>query len=128
MGLVMGCDGFVAGCSAHSLRQVGRGFASVLISSFQLAGVEAASDSPLGAIRRNGFGAGDSLFPRPSGSETLMELMTGPGGSAPGPFRAHPPLVRLQREVWLLALHGSLLYSLDCAIVDSGRRRAVQPA
>ena len=32
---------------------------------------------PMGAIRRNGFGTGDSLLARPSGNETRRERVTG---------------------------------------------------
>ena len=65
--LAWGCDGVAAGCAAHSVRQAGRGFASVLTSLIQHAGADAASDSTLGAIRRNGFGTGDPLLAQPSG-------------------------------------------------------------
>src|ERR1700730_12900749 len=70
LGLVVGCDGLAAGCAADSARQAGRGFASVLLSLIQHAGGDAASDSALGAIRRNGFGTGGSLLARPAGNET----------------------------------------------------------
>jgi len=66
LGVVMGCDELVAGCAAHSIRQTGRGFTSLLMSRIQHAGADAASDSTLGAIRRNGFRTGDSLLAPPS--------------------------------------------------------------
>ena len=68
LGLVVGCDGLATGCAAHSVRQAGRGFASVLTSLIQHAGADAASDSTLGAIWRNDCGTDDSLLVRPSGS------------------------------------------------------------
>jgi hypothetical protein len=70
LGLVVGCDGVAAGCAADGARQAGRGFASVPVSRIQHAGADAASDSTLGAIRRNSFGTRDSLLARPSGIET----------------------------------------------------------
>jgi len=77
LGLVVGCDGLAAGCAAHSVRQAGRGFASLLMSLIQHVGADAASDSTLGAIRRNECGTGDSLLARPSGNETRRERVTG---------------------------------------------------
>jgi AI-2E family transporter len=66
LGLVVGCDGLAARCAAHSIHQAGRGFAPVLMSIVQHAGADTASDSTLGALRRNGFGTGNSLpAPRP---------------------------------------------------------------
>ena len=61
----MGCDGLAARCAAHSIHQTGRGFASVFMSPVQHAGADATSDSALGALQRNGFGAGDSLLTPP---------------------------------------------------------------
>jgi hypothetical protein len=50
----------------NRIHQAGRGFASVLMPLVQHAGADAASDSTLGALRRNGFRTGDSLLaPRP---------------------------------------------------------------
>ena len=65
LGLVVGCDGLAARCAAYSIHQAGRGFTSVHVSLVQHAGANAASDSALGEIRRNGFGTDDSLLPRP---------------------------------------------------------------
>ena len=71
LGLVVGCDGLAARCAAHSIHQAGRGFASVLMSLVQHAGADAASDSTLDALRRNGFGKGNSLLAPPSGKRAL---------------------------------------------------------
>jgi hypothetical protein len=66
LGLVVGCDGLAARCTAHSIHQAGRGFASILMSLVQHAGAHSASGSTLGALRRNGLGTGYSIpAPRP---------------------------------------------------------------
>jgi predicted PurR-regulated permease PerM len=62
LGLVVGCNGLAARCTAHRIHQASRGFASVLMSLVEHAGADAASDSALGALQRNGFGAGNSLL------------------------------------------------------------------
>ena len=74
LGLVMGRDGLAARCTAHSIHQTGRGFASVLMSLVEYAGADAASDSPLGALWRNGFGTGDSLLALPSRESSCRAL------------------------------------------------------
>jgi len=82
LGLVVGCDGLAAGCAAHGIRQAYRGFASILMSLLRHAVTRASSDSTLGAIRRNGFGTGNSLLaqgtwpPRvPSNPSTIMTIL-----------------------------------------------------
>jgi predicted PurR-regulated permease PerM len=77
LGLVVGRDGLAAGRTAHSVREAGRGFASVLVSPVQHAGADAASDSALGALRRNGFGTGNSLLASPSGKSSCRALTLG---------------------------------------------------
>ena len=80
LGLVVGCDGLTASCAAHSIHQAGRGFTSVHVSLVQHAGTNAASDSTLGALRRNGFGTGDSLLAPPSGKSFCRALTLGERG------------------------------------------------
>jgi len=70
-------DWHIQPSSSHSPRQAGRGFASVLMSLIRHAGGDAASDSTLGAVRRNDCGEGDSLLARPLGNETRWERVTG---------------------------------------------------
>src|ERR1019366_6191146 len=74
LGLVVGCDGLAARRTAHSIHQAGRGFASVLMSLVQHAGADAASDSALGALRRNGSGTGYSLLARRSGKAPVVRV------------------------------------------------------
>ena len=89
LGLVVGCDGLAAGSAAHSVRQAGRGYASLFMSPVQRAGADPAPDSTLGAIRRNGFGKGNSVFAPPSGNETWRERVT--RMVADGMFDGEPP-------------------------------------
>ena len=77
LGLVVGCNGLVAGCAADGIRQARRRFASILMSLIQHARTGASFDSTLGAIRRNGFAPGDSLPARPPGSQTRRKRVTG---------------------------------------------------
>ena len=79
LGLV-GCHGLVTRCAPHRIHQAGRGFASVLMPLVQHAGADAASDSTLGALRRDGFGTGDPLPAPPSGKSSCRALTPGETG------------------------------------------------
>jgi hypothetical protein len=80
LGLVVGCHGLAARCAAHGIHQAGRGFASLLMSLVQHAGADAASDSALGTLRRNGFGTGNSLLAAPSGKSSCNPKRREPRG------------------------------------------------
>jgi hypothetical protein len=105
LGLVVGCDGLAARCTAHSIHQAGRGFASVLMSLVQHAGADATSDSALGALQRNGFGTSNSLLAPPRGKSfyrapTLGDRERGGNDSCTLYLGApHQPVQQLSRKV-----------------------------